>query len=98
MLEVPPFNFALDAASLASRREYLNLDKWLTDQATANGADFLHGVIAFLEMKMENEKIARMSNPSVETRTMSLNAQTIATFLRFLRNRCVIFFSVCCIN
>ncbi|KAJ3518409.1 hypothetical protein NM688_g9443 [Phlebia brevispora] len=86
MLEVPPFNFALDAASLASRREYLNLDKWLMDQVTAHGADFLHGVVSFLDMKMENEKITRISDPAVEARTMPLNPQTIAIFLRFLRN------------
>ena len=90
MLEVPPFNFALDAASLASRREYLNLDKWLSDQVAAHGADFLHGVVAFLDMKMESEKISRISVPQVEPRTMPLNPQTIAIFLRFLRNRYVV--------
>lgn len=91
MLEVPPFNFALDAASLASRREYLNLDKWLMDQVGTLGANFLHGVISFLDMKMENEKITRISVPTVDARTMPLNPQTITIFLRFLRNRYVDF-------
>ncbi|EJD53330.1 hypothetical protein AURDEDRAFT_157904 [Auricularia subglabra TFB-10046 SS5] len=34
LLDVRPFIFALDVAALASRREYLNLDKWLADNIT----------------------------------------------------------------
>ena len=87
MLEVRPFKFALDVAALASRREYLNLDKWLADNVTAHGADFLHAVIAFLELKMESEKTARVSDPAEESRTMPLNPHTITVFLRLLRNK-----------
>lgn len=87
LLEVRPFKFALDVAALASRREYLNLDKWLADNVTAHGADFLHAVIAFLELKMDSEKAVRVSDPPVEPRTMQLSPQTIAIFLRVLRNR-----------
>ncbi|KAH9951492.1 Not1-domain-containing protein [Amylocystis lapponica] len=86
LLEVRPFTFALDVAALASRREYLNLDKWLMDNVTAHGADFLHSVIAFLDLKMESEKATRVSDPAVEHRTMPLNPQTITIFLRVLRN------------
>ncbi|KAH8108458.1 Not1-domain-containing protein [Phellopilus nigrolimitatus] len=86
LLEVRPFIFALDVAALASRREYLNLDKWLLDNVQAHGAEFLHGVIAFLELKMQNEKIARTIDPQAENRTMALSPSTIAIFLRMLRN------------
>ncbi|KAF8644127.1 hypothetical protein AX16_008656 [Volvariella volvacea WC 439] len=86
LLEVRPFGFALDVAALASRREYLNLDKWLTDNAIAHGAEFLHSVIAFLEQKMESEKVCRLSDPAVEPRTMALNPTTVTIILRFLRN------------
>ena len=77
----------MDVAALASRREYLNLDKWLADNVTAHGADFLHSVISFLELKMDSEKAVRVSDPPVEPRTMQLSPQTIAIFLRVLRNR-----------
>lgn len=87
LLDVRPFAFALDVAALASRREYLNLDKWLADNVTAHGADFLHDVIAFLDTKMESEKATRVSDPVVESRTMTLNPLTITIFLRVLRNR-----------
>ncbi|KLO12020.1 Not1-domain-containing protein [Schizopora paradoxa] len=86
LLEVRPFIFALDVAALASRREYLNLDKWLADNINQHGAEFLHAVIEFLELKAQNEKITRTSDPSAETRTMALSPQTIAIFLRVLRN------------
>lgn len=85
LLEVRPFVFALDVAALASRREYLNLDKWLGDNVNAHGAEFLHSVILFLELKAQNEKIARTTDPSAESRTMALSPQTIAIFLRVLR-------------
>ena len=87
LLEVRPFVFALDVAALASRREYLNLDKWLADNVSAHGADFLHSVIVFLDQKMESEKISRISDPAVENRTMTLNPQTITIFLRTIRNK-----------
>ncbi|KAN0075454.1 Not1 domain containing protein [Tylopilus felleus] len=86
LLDSRPFTFALDVAALASRREYLNLDKWLADNVTAHGAEFLRSMIHFLEVKMESEKVSRMSDPAVDGRTMSLSPQTIAIFLRTLRN------------
>ncbi|KAF9001961.1 Not1-domain-containing protein [Cyathus striatus] len=86
LLEVRPFTFALDVAALASRREYLNLDKWLADHVASNGSEFLRSVIHFLEQKMESEKAARLSDPAVENRTMSLSPHTITIILRVLRN------------
>ena len=40
--------FALDVATLASCQEYLNLDKWLADNVTADGVKFLRLMIHFL--------------------------------------------------
>ncbi|CAA7270173.1 unnamed protein product [Cyclocybe aegerita] len=86
LLDVRPFTFALDVAALASRREYLNLDKWLADNVANYGAEFLRSVVDFLREKMESEKACRLSDPSVESRTMSLNPTTITIVLRVLRN------------
>ncbi|KAL0577902.1 CCR4-NOT core subunit cdc39 [Marasmius crinis-equi] len=85
LLDVRPFAFALDLASLASRREYLNLDKWLMDNVTAHGGEFLHAVLAFLEEKMQFEKTMRTADPQPESRTMSLGVTTITIILRMLR-------------
>ncbi|KAF7440940.1 hypothetical protein PC9H_001289 [Pleurotus ostreatus] len=86
LLEVRPFTFALDVAALASRREYLNLDKWLADNAANHGGEFLHSVIVFLDQKMESEKVSRISVPPIENRTMTLSPSTITIILRMLRN------------
>ncbi|KAF7311634.1 Not1-domain-containing protein [Mycena kentingensis (nom. inval.)] len=86
LLEVRPFVFALDVAALASRREYLNLDKWLADNVTQHGGEFLHSILEFLDKKMEGEKVSRMSDPAVDNRTMALNPNTIAIILRVIRN------------
>ncbi|KAJ3762971.1 Not1-domain-containing protein [Lentinula raphanica] len=86
LLEVRPFGFALDVAALASRREYLNLDKWLMDNVTNHGAEFLHAVLMFLEDKMQNEKTIRIADPQPDSRTMTLNPNTITIILRMLRN------------
>ncbi|KAF8894430.1 Not1-domain-containing protein [Infundibulicybe gibba] len=86
LLEVRPFIFALDVAALASRREYLNLDKWLADNVANHGGEFLHSVIMFLEQKMESEKTSRLSDPAADNRTMSLSPHTITIILRVLRS------------
>lgn len=87
LLDVRPFTFALDVAALASRREYLNLDKWLSDNVTNHGAEFLHSVLDFLDEKMKNEKTSRLIDPQAEPRTMSLSPSTITIILRMLRNK-----------
>ena len=56
-----PFAFALD-------REYLNLDKWpLADNVATHGAEFLRPMISFLEVKVDSEKVLRVSNPPVDS-------------------------------
>ena len=37
LLNATPFAFVIDLAALASRREYLKLDKWLTDKIREHG-------------------------------------------------------------
>ncbi|KAJ3963581.1 hypothetical protein EV361DRAFT_813245, partial [Lentinula raphanica] len=82
LLELRPLSFALDIAALASRREYLNLDKWLTDNVTNHGAEFLHSVLMFLEDKM-------IADLQPGTRTMTLKSNTNPIILRMVRNRYV---------
>ncbi|KAG5220818.1 negative regulator of transcription [Salix suchowensis] len=85
LLEVRPFTFALDVAALASRREYLNLDKWLADNAANHGGEFLHSVIVFLDQKMESEK--SLEYPSSHREPYhDLSPSTITIILRMLRN------------
>ena len=40
LLNATPFNFVIDLACLASRREYLKLDKWMTDKIREHGVSW----------------------------------------------------------
>lgn len=91
LLEVRPFGFALDVAALASRREYLNLDKWLSDHAIAHGEAFIHAVIEFLENKVTSE-LSRLDS-NAEHRTMAINPSTITIFVKLLRGLLVVHLS-----
>lgn len=39
LLNVPQFAFVLDMACMASRREYLKLDKWISDKIQEHGVE-----------------------------------------------------------
>ena len=40
--------FVIDLAVMASRREYLNLDKWLGDQIRDHGERFIKAIVQYL--------------------------------------------------
>jgi len=52
MLNGQPFPFVIDLAILASRREYLNLEKWLTDKVREHGEIFVAATVKFLQRKI----------------------------------------------
>ncbi|CAG2117291.1 unnamed protein product, partial [Medioppia subpectinata] len=45
------YPFVIDLACLASRREYLKLDKWLKDKIECNGENFVNACIMFLNRR-----------------------------------------------
>ena len=51
MLNGQPFPFVIDLAILASRREYLNLEKWLGDKIREHGEIFVAATVKFLQRK-----------------------------------------------
>jgi CCR4-NOT transcription complex subunit 1 len=85
LLEVQPFTFALDVAALASRREYLNLDKWLADHAAAHGMAFIRDMVEFLRVKVQHEQNRMYELSGSEGRMMLLNASTVSIFLRAMK-------------
>lgn len=50
MLSVQQFAFVIDLACLASRREYLKLDKWLSDKIREHGENFVTACVKFLQV------------------------------------------------
>lgn len=51
LLNATPFAFVIDLACLASRREYLKLDKWLTDKIREHGEPFIQTGVNFLKRR-----------------------------------------------
>ncbi|XP_030040329.1 CCR4-NOT transcription complex subunit 1 isoform X2 [Manduca sexta] len=51
LLNVQSFPFVIDLACLASRREYLKLDKWLTDKIRDHGESFVSAMVKFLQRR-----------------------------------------------
>ena len=52
LLNGTPFAFVIDLACLASRREYLKLDKWLTDKIREHGEPFIQACVTFLKRRV----------------------------------------------
>lgn len=59
MLDATPPPFSIELAALASRREYLNLEKWLGEQLAAKGPAFAQATLAFLGSKLRDEPAVR---------------------------------------
>eukprot|EP01135_Chromosphaera_perkinsii_P005743 Nk52_evm43s359 gene=Nk52_evmTU43s359 len=78
VLDDVPFSFVIDLAALASRREYLNLEKWLNEKMVEHRTPFIRACINFLETRaLPNEnshvKVARLSFEITSTFLQSLN-------------------------
>ncbi|KAK0539323.1 CCR4-NOT core subunit cdc39 [Tilletia horrida] len=84
LLKIQPSHLALDIAALASRREYLNLDKWLQDNIGESGSAFIQTTLEFVDSKVKDE-LAR-PDPQAEQNFQPLLVQTVAIFLRVLRS------------
>jgi CCR4-NOT transcription complex subunit 1 len=51
LLNSRTFMFVIDLACLASRREYLKLDKWLSDKLREHGDQFVAAIIKFIQRR-----------------------------------------------
>ena len=52
MFNGQPFPFVIDLAILSSRRDYLNLEKWLADKIREHGEIFVAAAVKFLQRKI----------------------------------------------
>jgi CCR4-NOT transcription complex subunit 1 len=79
--------FVIDLACLASRREYLKLDKWLMDKIESNGESFVNACIVFLNRRCS--ALLGGSNAiesSANSNSMpNLSSETLATMLACLQ-------------
>lgn len=52
LLNEQSYPFVIDLACLASRREFLKLEKWLTDKIQQQGETFVSACVKFLQVKV----------------------------------------------
>ena len=80
------YPFVIDLACLASRREYLKLDKWLVDKIQSNGEPFVQAVIGFLAKRcpaLTTGSNKGMQDPSLPP-AIHLPHDNLATLLHVL--------------
>ncbi|KAJ3305272.1 hypothetical protein HDV03_001870 [Kappamyces sp. JEL0829] len=82
ILENKHYAFTIDLASLASRREYLNLEKWLQDRIRAEGEPFIRACLEFLNEKVITASAGRPDSVPV----VPLPLDVTTTFLRILHS------------
>ncbi|OUM58681.1 hypothetical protein PIROE2DRAFT_47750 [Piromyces sp. E2] len=81
ILDTKYYHFAIDLASLASRRDYLNLDKWLQDHIKSDGEPFLTACLEFLD-----EKITQKLYPEekIYPQSVLLSYDTVLIFIKVI--------------
>uniref|UniRef100_T1DC70 CCR4-NOT transcription complex subunit 1 n=1 Tax=Cupiennius salei TaxID=6928 RepID=T1DC70_CUPSA len=82
LLNLTPFMFVIDLACLASRREYLKLDKWIGDKVREHGETFIQACVAFL-----TRRCPQIMGGSIKEENLPKSAlppETLATILSLL--------------
>lgn len=77
------YPFIIDLACLASRREYLKLEKWLTDKIREHGETFVSACIKFLHRRCP-QLIGKSEDPL--TKAAMLPNETLTTMLVCLQS------------
>ncbi|XP_064610278.1 CCR4-NOT transcription complex subunit 1-like isoform X2 [Liolophura sinensis] len=85
LLNASPFAFVIDLACLASRREYLKLDKWLSDKIREHGEPFIQACANFLKRRCP-QLVGGMAkeDPTPQSKSQQLPMETIATMVSCL--------------
>ena len=79
-MDATPYGFSLDLAALAGRREYLNLEKWLTAAFAARGLPFVAATVGFL-----GERAATAPEALLSAGKMGLAVETMVVFFKVSR-------------
>ncbi|CAM6118665.1 unnamed protein product [Calypogeia fissa] len=90
VLNTTPFLFAIDLAALSSRREKLNLEKWLQDNITIHKDTFFQACLKFLrERRLAEARNDGLNGPASTVQWAapinSLSLDTTAIFFKVLQ-------------
>lgn len=84
LLNARSFMFVIDLACLASRREYLKLEKWLTDKIREHGETFVSAIIKFLQRRCPQIMGNKVIDDQIP-KAAQLPHETITTMLACLQ-------------
>ena len=86
VLDATSAPFCFELASLGARREYLNLEKWLSEQFSSRGVGFMQSAVSFLDAKLQPEALVQPTSPvsSGAPPRLNISMETLAVFLRVL--------------
>ncbi|XP_052816540.1 CCR4-NOT transcription complex subunit 1-like isoform X2 [Mya arenaria] len=84
LLNATPFAFVIDLACLASRREYLKLDKWLSDKIREHREPFIQTCVTFLKRRCP-QLVGNMPKDDLTSRSQQLPPETIKVMLSCLQ-------------
>ncbi|KAI4469623.1 ccr4-not transcription complex [Holotrichia oblita] len=79
------YPFIIDLACLASRREYLKLEKWLTDKIREHGENFVMACIKFLHRRCP-QLLAGVKNRRQSDQDSPLPTETLSTIMMCLQS------------
>ncbi|KAJ8667643.1 hypothetical protein QAD02_009306 [Eretmocerus hayati] len=85
LLNAQSFPFVIDLACLASRREYLKLEKWLTDKIREHGEAFVAACVKFLQRRCPQVMGSTLKDDPVVTKAGQLPQETLTTILHCLQ-------------
>ncbi|KAK2550448.1 CCR4-NOT transcription complex subunit 1 [Acropora cervicornis] len=84
LLNGSPFVFVIDLAALASRREYLKLDKWLKDKLKEHQEEFAQACVVFLRRRCPH--LLGVSLDKELPKSVQLPQETVVTMLSCLQS------------
>ncbi|XP_030378589.1 CCR4-NOT transcription complex subunit 1 isoform X2 [Scaptodrosophila lebanonensis] len=92
LLNARSFLFIIDLACLASRREYLKLEKWLSDKIRDHGEPFMQAMIKVLQRRcpqVTNTKVPEDQLPSKQAQLLPETVTTMINCLQACINNCI---------
>ena len=60
MLDSTPYAFSLELAALAGWRQYLNLEKWVSDRMARDSVQYVNSLLSFLEVRLSVSALLRL--------------------------------------
>lgn len=84
LLNARSFVFVIDLACLASRREYLKLEKWLGDKIREHGEPFVQAIVKFLQRRCPQIMGAKIPDDQIP-KAAQLPHDTLNTMLSCLQ-------------